>query len=370
MKIENLRTASFRNLTEFDFRPCPSVNVVFGDNAQGKTNLLEAIWLFTGAKSFRGTGDRDLIRVGENSSLLTLDFTARGAPERAVLSLSSKRAASVNNVPLESSSLLAGEFCCVIFSPDHLSLVKEGPQARRRFIDAAICPLWPKHIAAVRDYARALAQRNALLRDIPRHAELLDSLEIWDERLCYLGARIVRTRLRYLDALLPFARETYDKISKMKETLTLSYISCDDKPYPPGLSDLREIAGLLSEQLKKTRVSDLDAGWTHAGPHRDDLRVEINSLPARLYGSQGQQRSAVLALKLAEASELGAATGEPPVLLLDDVMSELDKTRQDYLLNSIGVSQVFITCCDPAAFSGLADGAVFEIKAGMAKKIR
>ena len=368
MTVKTLRTEGFRNLSDGVFSPGGGVNVLYGDNAQGKTNLMEAVWMCTGSRSFRGARDSDLVHLGSPRGVLELGFEAAGREQSIRLTLENGRKAELNGIPLESPARLAGAFCAVIFSPEHLELVKGGPSLRRRFIDGAVCQLMPKYVAAAAEYRRILSQRNALLKDIPVHSELLDTLDIWDDRLARSGAGIVFTRLRYLRRLEKAAAGFYAGITGGKETLSLLYDGPDGVDASGGLDDgpsaRRAIGAVLLRSLRESRAADLDGGYTHAGPHRDDLDVRVDSLPARTFGSQGQQRSAVLSLKLAEAAVLREKSGESPVLLLDDVLSELDRGRQDYLLNHIEGQQVFITCCDPAGLRGFAAGRAFAVAAG------
>lgn len=356
----------FRSYKVVSIEPCPGVNILYGNNAQGKTNLIEALFLFTGSRSFRGAKDSELLKIGESSCRLELCFEAKNRNNTAKIEIKPQRKAYLNGVSLESPTRLAGEFCAVVFSPEHLGLVKEGPQLRRKFIDAAICQLWPKHYSHISAYLRVLSQRNTLLKDIPRHSSLLDTLDIWDQKLSDIGSQLIFTRLRYLKRLSEKTSGIYKGISDNEQMKI--YYKAQGIDYPDLSEDktkcILSIRSLLYDGIRKNLSSDIDSGYTHLGPHRDDLEIEIDHLSARLYGSQGQQRSAVLALKLAEAAILNEQTGEPPVLLLDDVMSELDKKRQDYILNHIGGWQVFITCCDPSVFSSLESGFVFHVSGG------
>lgn len=370
MIAKSLRCVNFRNIKDETLTPQPGVNVLFGDNAQGKTNLIEALWLFTGARSFRGSRDPEFIGFGGEFSRLELGFSARGRDNFAAVTFSSAKKAELNGVKLDGVSAFMGQFCAVVFSPDHLDLVKEGPAGRRRFLDTAVTQLLPRYAAAAAEYRELLRQRNALLKDIPGHSELLDTLEVWDERLARTGAYLVLMRLRYLVRLRGRAAAVYSGLAQegKGEELSLSYEPAGGPDYPADVSDARAAAEKLrkslAELLRTQRQGDLECGYTRAGPHRDDLRVTVAGLDARIYGSQGQQRSAVLALKLAEAEVLRESVGEPPVLLLDDVMSELDRHRQNYILNHIGGCQVFITCCDPAGLEGLTDGGVYRVSGG------
>ena len=369
MTVSRLAYTGYRNLKDGAFEPCGQVNVLFGKNAQGKTNLLEALWLFTGARSFRGAKDSELVTFGSPNGSLLMDYSAAGREQTIKLTLNGSRSAEQNGIPLDSPIRLTGNFCAVIFSPEHLGLVKDSAQQRRRFIDSAICQIRPPHASLVLEYRKTLNQRNALLKDIPGFADLLDTLDVWDERLCNIGAQLTFMRLRYLHRLSEKASGVYEGISKGSEQFRLSYTDFEDKTYDCDVSDAKTALKTIYNSLKKSmirlRSNDIDSGYTHAGPHRDDIRIDIAGISARTYGSQGQQRSAVLSLKLAEAMVLHDTIGEPPVLLLDDVMSELDSTRQDYLLNHIGGMQVFITCCDPSWQSADENSAVFEVHEGM-----
>lgn len=361
MYVKRLQLQQYRNLTPSQLEPDPGVNVIYGSNAQGKTNLLEALWLFTGGRSFRGSKDGDLIAFGQARAQLTLDFFAQDREQRAVISIAGgRRAAQLNGVDRGPASSLVGSFCAVVFSPEHLSLVKDGPAQRRRFVDAAICQLKPAYAGLISRYSHTLSQRNALLKDIPYHSELLDTLEIWEEKLCRYGGAIAYQRQQYVGRLDAFAREIYHGISDGREQLSARYQSS----FFDGEQDERTLANLLREKLLQGRREDVAAGFTGAGPHRDDVELRIDEKSARVFGSQGQQRSCVLACKLAEASILKERLGESPVVLLDDVMSELDASRQDYLLNHIGGWQVFITCCEPGPVLRLAQGKGFQVHAG------
>lgn len=365
MRAERLELRHFRNLKETCWQPGPGVNVIWGENAQGKTNLLEALWLFTGSRSFRGAKDGELVALGQEESRLSLAFLAEEREQEAILQIRSRRSAELNGLPQPSPSSLAGHFCGVVFSPAHLTLVKGGPEERRRFIDAAYCQLRPGYIKSLREYTRALSQRNTLLKDCRLHGDLASMLDIWDQRLSHAGARLLRARNAYIGRLYPAAAEIYRGLSGGKESFEVLY-----RPAGDGLTDVlgngeQVVAEALCRVLEESREADRTAGFTTAGPHRDDLEVLIAGLPARTYGSQGQQRSAVLALKLAEATLLRDVTGEQPVALLDDVMSELDASRQDYILNHIHDWQVFITCCDPAPLRRMDGGMEFHMKQGV-----
>ena len=350
VKIERLEWSNYRNLSGGSLDPGPSVNTVYGKNAQGKTNLLEAVWLFTGVRSFRGAKDADLIARGESFSTLKIGFYSEERSQTAEIRIENgKKSALLNSVPLKSCSGLIGKFRAVAFSPENISLVGGGPALRRNFMDLALCEEKPGYASLLERYERTLFQRNALLKDIPRHSELLDSLDIWDEKLSAYGEKVVSLREAYLEKLRGPAEAFYAGICENREKIGLNY---------------QKSAQNLREALTEARAADVVSGHTSVGPHRDDMEITVDSAPARAFASQGQKRSAVLALKLAEAELLFRDSGEEPVILLDDVMSELDSGRQDYLFNHLDRFQVFITCCEPGAVMKNRTGRLFEMDGG------
>lgn len=360
MLVKRLSVQNYRNIDAAEIFPADGVNVIFGENAQGKTNLLESIWLFTGCKSFRSRRDRELVGFDCAFAKNEMQFFANGREQNACLYIDQKRTAMKNGVTLQSPVELIGSFYAIIFAPAHLALVKEGPLFRRRFLDTALCQLKPHYAKALAQYNHTLSQRNALLKDIAYHPELFDTLGVWNDKLSAYGAAVVKERLAYTELMCTRAAEIYAGLSGGRETLKISYVSnfgaYGDDPYA--------IQEQLLQQLQKTQHADIFNKITTVGPHRDDLRIQIDSLSARSFGSQGQQRSAALAMKLTEADIIKNVTGEDPVILLDDVMSELDEGRQDYILNHINGRQVFITCCDPTAVLRLCEGRTFHVEKG------
>jgi DNA replication and repair protein RecF len=353
MKLIELSLSGFRNINECVFTPGGGVNVICGGNAQGKTNLLEAVWLFCGQRSFRGARDRDLVGFEREYARLTARFYAQEREQEAEIIIRDKREAMRGGTGLPPSEL-ASAFRAVVFSPEHLSLVKAAPEVRRKFIDTAVMQIRPGYAATLSNYRRALMQRSAILKDAARHPELLDMAETFEERMAVCGEKIVKIRRNYVEALSGAAPDIYFGLSGKKERLTLEYLAKSG-----GSADE------LFSALRACRAADMRTGSASAGPHRDDLELEIDGTSARQFGSQGQQRSAALALKLAEAAVLERAAGERPIILLDDVMSELDPMRQDYVLGMSGGAQIFITCCDPAEAMRLTAGGLYEMKAGV-----
>lgn len=344
MFVKTFSFENYRNLVPDTVAPCEGINVICGKNAQGKTNLLECIWLFTGGRSFRGSKENELITFGKRQAKISLGFVTKIREQNIDITIQGgKRRPVLNDVPKSTISQIIGSFCAVVFSPDHLRLIKNGPEQRRNFIDGALCQIKPAYAVLLSRYKKILNERNALLKDIPKHRELEDTLEIWSERLAAEGALIAEERFSYLDKLTKTAASFYDGISSGQEKLTLQYkTACR---IISGMNR-KEMASEILKTLHSRQKDDIFCGYTTVGIHRDDLVVKINDKDARAFGSQGQQRSAVLSPKLAEAAVLGSEKGETPVILLDDVLSELDSTRQDYLLRKLDGMQVFITCCE------------------------
>lgn len=364
MNVKHLEVKNFRNIERTTIDPCDGVNIIYGENAQGKTNLLESIWLFTGCRSFRSSKDSELINFNSKTANLSMDFFARDRDQNAYLEIGEGRKFILNGVKMKSSNQIMGEFLAVIFSPVHLSLVKEGPYERRRFLDIAISQLKPKYAVTLSQYNKAVAQRNVLLKDIQLHSELYDTLDIWEDRIAFFASEIIRQRLGYINKLSYYTDEIYSGLSSGKEKLDISY---NQQTLVVG-DTKQELYENMKNQLYQARKLDLVTGFTSVGPHRDDLSIKIDRLPARTYGSQGQQRSAALSLKLGEAAVIKNFSDVQPVALLDDVMSELDTGRQNYILNHIKDWQVFITCCDPTAVKNLKYGMRLEMKDGICKK--
>lgn len=370
MNIKRFEFENFRNLKKKVIEPNSNVNIIFGDNAQGKTNLLEAIWIFTGGRSFRNAKDLDLINFKETFSRLNMQLNAENRDQTLKIELSKpKRKVFINDALKKSPSDYVGKFCSVIFSPNHLSLIKDGPQYRRRFLDTAICQMNPTYAQNLTVYNHILEQRNNLLKSIKTNKGLIDTLFIWNEKLSQKAATIVFFRLQYVNLLKNYTKCIYSKFTKEKEILKLSYFSNSVSKETLKVSEnkeisLDEISSHVLKRLQETQNEELFLGYTTIGPHRDDFEIYIDDKKAKLFASQGQQRSAVLSLKLAESEIIEKNRKKSPVILLDDVMSELDSQRQDFILNSISNRQVFITCCDPTSIYKMTSGKVFEVKNG------
>lgn len=355
MNIKKIKIENFRNIENLILYPCENVNVIFGKNAQGKTNLLEAIWLFCGAKSFRTYKEQEFIKISASFFKNELTFFDGERENIIKLSLSDKKEISFNGVKKRSNHELAGNFVAVSFVPTDLSFIKDGPEMRRKFLDGVICQIKPSYISLLHKYQKILLQRNALLKDVYNNSELLDILDVWDKELSTVGIKIIKERKKYLSLLNEKAAFFYDGISGGKEKMECFYLSTiEDK----------EDEKAFIKKLREKRREDILKGFSSVGPHRDDIEVLINSISAKSYASQGQQRSIILTLKLAEGEIIKNETGKKPIFLLDDVMSELDEYRQDFILNHVKENQVFITCCDISSVLRLFSGKIFEIKGG------
>ena len=334
MEVKKLRLNNFRNFSEYEIEPGEGVNVIYGDNARGKTNIIEAIWLFTGAKSFRTNKDSELIKNGESYARTELEYNLKGRINKSSIIFGEKKSVEINGVKSVGGGDLVGRFTCAVFTPMHMDIVKGCPGDRRRFLDTSICQINSGYLKILKEYMRVLAQRNALLKDIQYESALLEQLDVWDMRLCDYATKIREERQKYIDKISKESEKIYEGISGGREKLEIIY--------RPGL-DFSEDA---ETQIAKARANDIKYGTTTVGPHRDDIEINLKGISARSYGSQGQQRSCALSLKLAESAMLKEETGSSPVILLDDVMSELDRGRREYILKRLGENQVFVTCCD------------------------
>ncbi len=357
MYLEKIEYENFRNLKKGGFVPDENMNVIYGENAQGKTNLIEAIWLFTGKKSFRGTKDNQLVNVLnlQTPAVLKSQFFSNGRNQVCEIEINGKRSAKLNDVSLSSMNELSQSFTAILFSPIDMNLISDGPVVRRKFLNNAISTVRPKYDKVLSSYNHAVMQRNSVLKDVASHSELQFMLDVYEDRIAKLGAYIISQRLKYLEAVMTYISDIYSGISSRKEEILVEYKS--------GLESYDEES--LKLALKESRKQDVLTATTSVGPHRDDIEFFINKMPLKVFGSQGQRRSVVIALKLTEAEILKKNTGEQPIAILDDVMSELDLSRQDFLLNHLKGWQVFITCCDQNTIKNLQQGKIFKMENGI-----
>ena len=350
MKVKKLEIKNFRNISDISLEFDNEINVICGENAQGKTNIIEAIWLFSGAKSFRNTKDNEFIKFGEKHAKIYTEFDMLGVQNQASIVFDDKKTAFLNEKKLLNTSYFAGKFNSVVFSPTDLNLVTDGPDKRRRFLDTAIGQLYPNYIEILRSYSRAVMQRNKIIKDYRYDKTLSVMLDVFEAEIVDIGNKIINYRKKYVSVLNNFVSKIYNGISCGKENIEIFYISKNEN--------------LDLEILKISRENDMFTSTTSVGPHRDDINFKINGISARNFGSQGQKRSVALSLKLAGAEVIKEISGEYPICLLDDVMSELDEGRQNYILNHIRNWQSFITCCDISNIKNLKSGKVIKINGG------
>lgn len=350
MNIKKIEIQNFRNISNIGLEFDKEINVICGENAQGKTNIIEALWLFSGAKSFRNTKDTEFIKFGQSRAKIYTEFNMLGVENSAQIVFDDKKTAFLNEKKLTNTSSLAGKFNAVVFSPTDLTLVTDGPDKRRRFIDTAIGQLYPNYIEILRSFSRAVMQRNKIIKDYRYDKTLSVMLDVFEAEIVEMGNKIINYRKKYISVLNNYVSKIYNGISCGKENIEIFYISKNEV--------------LDNEILKFSRENDMFNSTTSVGPHRDDINFNINDISARSFGSQGQKRSVALSLKLAGAEVIKEITGEYPICLLDDVMSELDENRQNYILNHIRNWQSFITCCDTSNIKNLKEGKIIKIRNG------
>ncbi|MBQ8574838.1 MAG: DNA replication/repair protein RecF [Clostridia bacterium] len=364
MNIENHVIKNFRNIEHIEIEPVNGINVIYGENGHGKTNIIESIWLFTGCNSFRTRKNTELIKKDESFSEINMDFFSYDRPQTAKLIINSQKEAYLNGIKQISPRKFLGEFQAVVFSPSVLSVIKDGPSEKRKFLDIAICLIKPNYAVLLSKYNKAVFQRNALLKQISQTSRGEDLLFAFDEEIARYGGKIIDYRLNYIEDLKEFSADIYKEISSDREKMEISYLnSLKEKG-----NNAEEWSEILYNETVKNHQRDIFRLATNVGPHKDDLEIMLNSMDARSYGSQGQQRSCALALKLSEASILKKYSGEQPIALLDDVMSELDGKRQKYLIKYFDGWQVFVTCCDRSHLRKIKSDKTFKIADGKVKR--
>ena len=346
MKLRRIALDGFRNYTDFTADFSPGVNVIWGENAQGKTNLLEAIGFLSGARSHRARGDKELISFHRDRGTITAEVTSRGRDFLLEVQLfrGARRRLFVNHVKCKTAAELGGIVQTVLFCPEDLALIKAGAAERRSFLDHAICQLRPRYAEALAQYNKLLDHKTRILRDWEKHPSLLDVLEDFNEAMARAGALVIHYRAHFVRKLAEKAAQIQTEFSGGRETLALRYatVSTVRDPLGPTVELYEDLRRHQDSHAKAER----DARSCLSGPHKDDLVARINGQPARQYASQGQTRTAALSLKLAERELFRDDTGQWPILLLDDVLSELDARRQDFVLRRITGGQVILTGCE------------------------
>ena len=363
MQLRELKLENWRNYEQLEFTAAPGVNLIVGDNAQGKTNLLEAIVYLGSGKSFRTQKSSELVRFGADFADLSAKIYAQEREQtlRAVLFPAARpRQLYRNGVKKKSASDLAGVLSTVLFCPEDLLVLKSGAAARRRLGDCAMCQMRPNYDAALAEYTRLLEQKNRILKDRFDNPALLEVLPEYNQRLCQVGALIISYRARFYESLGKVASAYHGQCSGGAEEFSLHYhtVSTVADPFA-GVAVLTEN---LREHMEAHARAELESGSCLTGPHKDDFDVQLSGLSVKSFGSQGQTRTAAISLKLAQRELMRREMGEEPVLLLDDVLSELDPGRQDFVLNQITSGQVFITCCEAGRMTQI--GQTIQIRKG------
>ncbi len=352
MRVTSVRLKNYRNYEDCSFAPCAGVTVFMGDNAQGKTNALEAIYLTCAGRSHRTRQDRELVRWGAEMASVHVTADRRDGSHEVEMKIpvAGRRVIEIAGQKAARSGELLGHVTGVLFSPEDLTMVKDGPGERRRFVDIALSQIRPAYYYALQRYARALKQRNELLR-----AQSVAALDDFDAELARAGAEVMRNRAWYVGQLSAAAVETHARIAQNREALALEY--------RPGAGED------MLEKLRVNRAADLKRMTTSVGAHRDDVAILIDGRDARIFGSQGQQRTAALSLRLSELRVMRDACGEWPILMLDDVMSELDPARRRSLVDSLEDVQTIITCTDSDDLAGAKIGAIYRVEAARLTKV-
>ena len=365
MFIERVAIEGFRNFGMLEAKFDPGINVITGGNAQGKTNLLEAIFYLSSAKSFRIRGDKDLVGFDCSFARVEADVSSKYRENNIEVRLykDKRRQIFLNGVKQTSSQELPERLGVVLFCPEDLNIIRDGAAARRRFMDLAICQLRPKYDTALSEYNRLYDHKTRILRDWREKPSLLETLDDFSLRMAKISAELIYYRSSWCERLQKEASEMHAEISGEGEKLKLSYKTVSTIGDPKGIKP-SELFSLILKHQEEHRQAELDCGLCLTGAHKDDIEIEINGNPAKSFASQGQIRTAALSLKLAEREISRIDRGETPVLLLDDVLSELDERRQDFVLNHIGGGQVFITCCEDKSTTSRMGDKLFYMKNG------
>ena len=333
MIIKSIELSDFRNYNSLSMNFDKDTNILYGDNAQGKTNILEAIYLCSTTKSHKSSKDKELIKLDREEAHIRMVVEKNQMNHTIDMHLkkSKTKGIAIDGIPIRKSSELIGLVNVVFFSPEDLSIIKNGPAERRRFIDMELCQLDKIYLYNLTKYNKIINQRNNLLKQIPYNRSLQDTLSIWDEQLVTYGTSIIERRREFVEELNGIIGLIHNRLSGGREELKVLY--------EPNVD-----AGIFAKKLEQSIEKDILLKTTGIGPHRDDISFMIKDIDIRKFGSQGQQRTAALSLKLAEIELLRQIVKEEPILLLDDVLSELDRNRQNYLLESIEDIQTIVTC--------------------------
>jgi len=364
MIVRNINLNGFRNYESISTPFCENINVISGRNAQGKTNLIEAIYYLAAGRSFRTATDKELITFDRDSACIKADITSGGREQtlEARIYHGRRREFFANGVKLKKASELAGRFTAVVFGPDDLNMIKDGAAVRRKMMDQCLSQLRPGYLAALTEFNRLYEHKTRILRDYHEKPSLLDILDDFNMRLAEQSARLIHYRAAFAVSLSGKAADIHRDFSGGTETLTLRYKTVGRMEAAGRTPE--EILPELLEHQREHRQAELRSGLCLSGAHKDDLEIDIDGSPARKFASQGQARTASVSVKLAERDIHYDDRGEYPVLLLDDVLSELDSKRQSFILSRIKNGQVFITCCDDSAAPDPDEGIILRIEKG------
>lgn len=364
MIVKSICLDFFRNYIHLETDFDSGVNVIYGENAQGKTNLLEAVAYLSAASSHRARYDRELIQFGVDNAFIKAEIFSRERDFTLEIDLNrtARRRICSNGVRLKTTAEMAGIVNTVLFCPEDLYLIREGAVARRRFLDSCICQLRPRYATALAEYKKLYEHKTRILKDWEENPSLLDTLDDFNLRMAQTGAILIHYRAHFIRKLKETAPPIHRDFSGGREELSLFYETV--KTVNDPLASPKDILPQLLEHQESHRRAELDSRQCLSGPHKDDLIVEINGTSAKQYASQGQTRTAVLSLKLGCREIFYEDSGEYPILLLDDVLSELDAKRQEFVLRRITGGQVFITCCEEERLVGLESGKVFHVQNG------
>lgn len=359
MIVESLELLDYRNYSHLHLQFSDGINIFYGDNAQGKTNILEALYVCGTTKSHRASVDKELIQFEKQEAHIRVHLKKRDVPHKIDMHLkrTKSKGAAIDGIPIKKSSELFGLLNIIFFSPEDLSIIKNGPGERRRFLDLELCQLDRIYFHNLSNYNKVLKQRNQLLKQINFQPDLQETLEIWDEQLVQYGVEIIKRRKQFLFMLNDMIGKIHSRLTGNREHLIISY-------------EKNTSEETFLEQLRSKWNVDKKQCLTTVGPHRDDICFKVNEIDIRKFGSQGQQRTAALSLKLSEIELVKQMIGDTPILLLDDVLSELDTKRKNFLLGSIEGVQTMITCTglDEFIHSQLTLNQIYEVSKGTVSK--
>ncbi len=376
MYIEKLKLKNYRNYNELEINFDKNINIIYGNNAEGKTNLLESIYMCSASKSHKNSKENEIIKFDESEAHIKI-FIKKENDKNIVIDIQlnkdKKKGIAINKVKINKTSEFLGTFNAIMFAPEDLNIIKEGPSIRRKFLDLEICQIDKLYISSLNNYNKTLNQRNALLKDInltspANKKDLIEILDTYDEKLVEYGTEIIIKRKKNIEKLAELIKDIHYKISDDKEELIIDY----ENDIWASYASPEEIKKVFIKKLKEYREIDIKNQYTGIGPHRDDISFKIDNNDIRKFGSQGQKKTAAISLKLAELQIVRENINETPVLLLDDVFSELDETRQKLLVSNLKNIQTIITCTGikKNIFDLLNPNKIFQVKNGTIKIIK